>query len=104
MSYPLPLDKMRAFAAGVDQVLVVEETEALVETELRAAGIPCAGKDVLPRTGELSPDRLRPAVAHLRGEKIEARVDTGVTLVTPDNLDSEASKALLNPPLAEYLK
>ena len=70
LSYPLPLDKMREFAAGVDQVLVVEETEALVETELRAAGIPCAGKDVLPRTGELSPDRLRPAVAHLRGETV----------------------------------
>lgn len=72
LSYPLPLDKLREFAAGVDQVLVVEETEALVETELRAAGIPCAGKDVLPRTGELSPDRLRPAVTRLRGEIVPA--------------------------------
>jgi ribose transport system substrate-binding protein len=43
-------------------------------------------------------------VTHLKGGKIEARVDTGVTIVTPDNLDTDASKALLNPPLAEYLK
>jgi indolepyruvate ferredoxin oxidoreductase alpha subunit len=70
LSYPLPLERVREFAAGVDQVLVVEETEALVETELRAAGIACAGKDLLPRVGELSPDRLRPAVARLRGEAL----------------------------------
>jgi len=72
LSYPLPLERVREFAAGVDQILVVEETEALVETELRAAGIACAGKDVLPRVGELSPDRLRPAVARLRGETLPA--------------------------------
>ncbi|PKO55273.1 MAG: indolepyruvate ferredoxin oxidoreductase, partial [Betaproteobacteria bacterium HGW-Betaproteobacteria-21] len=67
-SYPVPLDLARVFAAGVDQVVVVEETEALVETELRAAGIACVGKDILPRTGELSPDVLRPAIAELLGE------------------------------------
>ncbi len=72
LSYPLPLEKLREFSACVDQVLVVEETEALVETELRAAGITCSGKDVLPRVGELSPDRLRPAVARLRGETVPA--------------------------------
>ena len=69
-SYPLALERLREFAAGVDQLLVVEETEPLVESELRAGGIACTGKDVLPRVGELSPDRLRPAVARLRGEEI----------------------------------
>jgi indolepyruvate ferredoxin oxidoreductase alpha subunit len=72
LSWPLALERMREFAAGVDQVLVVEETEGLVENELRAAGIACVGKDVLPRVGELSPDRLRPAVARLRGETVAA--------------------------------
>lgn len=43
-------------------------------------------------------------VRHLQGEQVERRVDTGVTIVTPDNLDAEATRALLNPPLAEYLK
>ena len=71
-SWPLPLERVRELAASVDQLLVVEETEPLVENELRAAGIACAGKDVLPRVGELSPDRLRPAVARLRGEIVAA--------------------------------
>ncbi len=71
-SWPLPLERVRALAASVDHLLVVEETEPLVENELRAAGIACAGKDVLPRVGELSPDRLRPAVARLRGETVAA--------------------------------
>ena len=68
MSYPLPLDLVRELAAGVETLLVVEETEPLVEAEIKAAGIACVGKDVLPRLGELSPEVLRRGVARLRGE------------------------------------
>jgi indolepyruvate ferredoxin oxidoreductase alpha subunit len=71
-SWPPPLDKIRAFAAGVERLIVVEETEPLLETEIRAAGIACSGKDVLPRQGELSPQVLRPAVAPLLGEAVPA--------------------------------
>ena len=71
-SCPLPIEKIRAFAAKVDRLLVVEETESLVEMELKAAGINCIGKDVLPRSGELSPDVLKPAVAQLLGETLPA--------------------------------
>ena len=39
ISCPLPVDKCRELAALVDQVVVVEEVEPLVETELKAAGI-----------------------------------------------------------------
>jgi len=67
-SYPLPLARIRELAAQVDTLLVVEETEPLVEQEIRAAGIACIGKDVLPRLGELSPEVLRRGVARLRGE------------------------------------
>ncbi|GLT22985.1 indolepyruvate oxidoreductase subunit IorA [Zoogloea oryzae] len=68
MSYPLPLGLVRELAAGVETLLVVEETEPLVEAEIKAAGIACVGKDVLPRLGELSPEVLRRGVARLRGE------------------------------------
>ena len=71
-SCPLPVDKVRAFAATVDQLVVVEETEPLVETELKAAGIALVGKDRLPRIGELSPQVLKPALAPMTGEVIEA--------------------------------
>lgn len=67
-SCPAPIEKIRAFAARVDQLLVVEETEPLLELEIKAAGIAAHGKDVLPRSGELAPKVLRPAVAKLLGE------------------------------------
>ena len=59
---------------------------------------------VLQNPFEMGYQGVKTMVAHLKGQPIEARVDTGVTIVTPDNLDTEASKALLNPPLSEYLQ
>jgi ribose transport system substrate-binding protein len=44
------------------------------------------------------------AVKHLRGEKVERRIDTGVTLVTSENMEKPEIKDLLNPPLDKYLK
>jgi ribose transport system substrate-binding protein len=44
------------------------------------------------------------AVAVLRHETVQASVDTGVALVTPENMDEPAIAALIHPPLAEYLK
>ena len=41
---------------------------------------------------------------HLQGKKIEKQIDTGVTLVTPENMEQAAIKDLLYPPLAKYLK
>jgi len=48
------------------------------------------------RMGELG---LRTMVDHLRGKAVEKRVDTGVALVTPKNLEEPASQALLHPPI-----
>ncbi len=67
-SCPIPVEKIRAFAKTVEQLVIVEEVEPLVETELKAAGIDCLGKDILPRQGELAPNVLKPAIARLLGE------------------------------------
>ena len=69
-SCPVPVERCRALAALVDQVVVVEEVEPLVETELKAAGLPVIGKAILPVQGELSPAVLRPAIARLLGEPV----------------------------------
>jgi len=69
-SCPLPFDKCRELAALVDQVVVVEEVEPLVETELKAQGLKVLGKDILPVQGELAPTVLRPAIARLLGEPV----------------------------------
>jgi ribose transport system substrate-binding protein len=42
-------------------------------------------------------------VSHLRGEPVDARIDTGVSLVTPENVDSAELQELLHPPLERYL-
>ena len=68
LSYPLPLARIRALAAGVERLVVVEETEPLIETELRAHGLAVHGKDVLPRIGELTADIIGPAVRRLVGD------------------------------------
>jgi indolepyruvate ferredoxin oxidoreductase alpha subunit len=72
LSYPVPFGLVGRFAAGVDELLVVEETEPFVEQAIRADGIAARGKDLLPRTGELTPEVLRLAVAPLLGEPAPA--------------------------------
>lgn len=46
---------------------------------------------------------VKTMAAHLKGESVEKRVDTGVTMVTPDNLQSPEIQELINPPLDRYL-
>ena len=70
LSYPPPLTKVRELAAQVETLVVVEETEPLLENELRAAGIRCEGKNLLPRLGELAPEVLRRGIARLRGDVV----------------------------------
>jgi ribose transport system substrate-binding protein len=43
-------------------------------------------------------------VRHLQGQQIEKRIDTGVVLVTPENMADPEVNELLYPPLAKYLK
>jgi ribose transport system substrate-binding protein len=43
-------------------------------------------------------------VDHLQGKPVEKRIDTGVVLVTPENMEKPEIKELLYPPLEKYLK
>ena len=47
---------------------------------------------------------VKTIVAHLRGEKIETKIDTGVQLVTKKNMETPEISNLLNPPLDKWLK
>ena len=62
-SFPLPEKTLRAFAASVDRLLVVEELEPALETAIRAMGLPAEGKAFFPRVGELSPELVRAGLA-----------------------------------------
>ena len=61
-THPMPLDVIKEFASKVDKLYVVEELEPYMEDQIRAAGIDCIGKAVIPNMGELDTDRVRKAV------------------------------------------
>jgi len=46
---------------------------------------------------------VKTAVAAAKGEKVEARIDTGVQMVTPENLQEPATQELINPDIAKWL-
>ena len=46
---------------------------------------------------------VKTAVDHLRGQKVEPRVDTGVGLITPETMDTPENKELLSPDLKAWL-
>ncbi len=82
-SFPLPFDRLRSFAAQCEQLVVVEEVEALIETELKAQGFSVTGKEILPLSGEISPQVLKPAIAALLGEPAPAASKTAPMAVFP---------------------
>jgi ribose transport system substrate-binding protein len=47
---------------------------------------------------------VKTLVAHIRGQQIQRRIDTGVRLVTPDVMDQPEVKELLTPDLSKWLK
>lgn len=58
MTYPLPVKLIEDFAGKVKRLIVVEELEPFLEDQMRAFGIQVEGKNLFPRTGELSPELI----------------------------------------------
>jgi indolepyruvate ferredoxin oxidoreductase alpha subunit len=63
MTYPLPLDRVRAFARTVAKVLVVEEGDPYLAENLRSAGLALTDKPEMYRFGELNVGRVRRILA-----------------------------------------
>ena len=53
------------------------------------------------RMGDLG---VKTMVEYLQNKPVYTRIDTGVMLVTPDNMDGAEAQQLLHPPLAKYLQ
>jgi indolepyruvate ferredoxin oxidoreductase, alpha subunit len=62
MSWPLPEQKIRDFAASVEQVIIVEELDPFLEIHIKSMGIACHGKDLLPDQGEFNTAIVRKAL------------------------------------------
>ena len=63
MTYPLPIEAIRRFAAGVERCVAVEEGDPYLVEAIRAADIAVEGKDPMYRFGELSVGRVRRILA-----------------------------------------
>jgi len=81
--------KMIGFDAGSQSV-----------ADLKAGDVQALVVQAPVRMGYLG---VRTLVAHLQKKKVEKRIDTGVTLVSRDNMNTPEIAELLNPPLKEYL-
>ncbi len=62
-TYPMPFEKLKAFANTVKKVYVVEELDPVFETDIRAKGIRVdGGKDIFGYIGELSQSKIASAM------------------------------------------
>ncbi len=98
MSYPVPMENLREFADSVEKVIVVEEVEPLLETEIKAAGINVIGKALLPKFGELSPQVLLPLINPMLGlEDVKVQAETQSVTVKLD-LSKKGDELFPRPP------
>lgn len=70
-TYPLPIKKIKEFAAAVDTLYVVEELDPYIEEQLKGNGIECIGKARVPLYGELNPEIIAQALTGKTAEVIE---------------------------------
>ena len=76
MIWPLPAEKIKAFAASVDKVVVVEELDPFIEDQCKAMWISVTGKELFSPLGELSQNILadKLGVPHDQGVKLDETI------------------------------
>ena len=84
LTNPLPINKIKDFADHVDTLYVVEELEPFMEEQIKAAGIKCIGKELIPNLYELNPDIIRKAL--LGEEHATIQYDASVIANRPPTL------------------
>lgn len=96
MVWPLPRKLIKEFFSKVKKVIIVEELDPFLETEIRAMGYKIFhGKDVIPQVYELSPEVVEKA---LRGKKYKApkeRINADELPKRPPNLCAGCSHRAL---------
>jgi indolepyruvate ferredoxin oxidoreductase alpha subunit len=62
MVYPLPIEKIKSFAAAHDKVFVIEELDPYIEEHCKALGANVLGKELFTLLGEYTPAMIKKAV------------------------------------------
>ena len=69
---PIPEQKIRDFAASVKRLVIIEELDPVIETQVKAMGIECEGKNLFPIIGEFSQETIRKAFGLAGKEHIDS--------------------------------
>ncbi|MBQ7220592.1 MAG: indolepyruvate ferredoxin oxidoreductase subunit alpha [Synergistaceae bacterium] len=71
MVWPLPDEKLKAFAQSVKRLVIVEELDGFIEGYCREIGIECEGKSLFGLLGELSPNVIAEKLGLAHGEGLK---------------------------------
>lgn len=74
LTFPFPNEIIKKFAARVKKLIVIEENDPFIETQVRALGLECIGKDRIPVCGELNPDVIHESLKELVKVKAPEKV------------------------------
>lgn len=74
-SYPLPDEMIKEFASKVETLYIVEENDPYIETAVKAMGIKCIGKEIIPVCEELNPAIIRKSILN---EESNANYETDI--------------------------
>ncbi|MBU0482146.1 MAG: indolepyruvate ferredoxin oxidoreductase subunit alpha [Proteobacteria bacterium] len=72
---PLPQSLIKEFASKVKELIVIEDLDPFLETQIKAMGIKCHGKDMIPAIGELTTAVVRTGVSGKAGKTDFAPVE-----------------------------
>ena len=81
MIWPLPVEKIKNFAAAVKKLVIVEELDGFIQCHCKDLGIDCVGKEMLPNIDELMPLTVASKLAE--GWETGAKVDAGIPARPP---------------------
>lgn len=78
LTYPVPKNLIKRFARKVKRIIIVEEGDPVLETEIKAMGIKVTGKEKIPLCGELTQEVIamsfsKKAKAKIKRDKIPPR-------------------------------
>ncbi len=62
LAYPFPDRMIRDFASQVKELFIVEELDPFIENHVKAMGISCKGKELIPAMGELNSQIIRNSI------------------------------------------
>ena len=85
MAWPMPVKKIKDFAAKVDRLVVVEELDPFIEEHCKMLGLKVEGKDIFPMLGEFSQNLVaeKMGISVGEGKKLDEEIPLRPPVMCP---------------------